>query len=914
LTLLFAWVSGLNGWSQSWEWAKKAAKSPNDLFGNENTGTDVAVDGSGNALFTGVFRGTVQFATTSLSTGNPLLAGKGGFVAKYSKTGEFQWAAKIDGEGGAGIATDAQGNAFVIGVANDQFIVTKYTASGTLAWVKVSSGTSVAAGNGIALDSQGNIFITGSFSRSLDFAGARVVSGDTRDVFVAKLSSSGNALWMARAGGEFHDEGRAIALDPVGNCYVTGIFQSDAKFGDQNLTSETDQNGIPTTDVFVAKYGSDGTVFWAKRLSGRDASGSATDDFGNGVAVDKAGNAYIAGSFGYSVASDNGTVFLRKYDGAGSVVWTKTAGGSGDDYANDVTVDTDGNAYIAGVFSSTALFDTKTLTSRGNSDIFITKYDKDGSVVWALKADGSGGFEFAYGMATDQNKAILLTGSFVGTVNFGSTVQIANNGSEIFLAKISQPSRPNEISLSDALDSSELTWATGGNADWFGQSRTSYDGRSAAQSGLLNKREESWMETTIVGPGTLTFRWKIAAVGFLEFTVNGFARGEISGDQDWAQKKYELPEGAQVLRWTHTKGIVALLDDASWVDDVKFVKFVPHGNNIAGQAPRGALTSPVALSRFDSTSPIDYALNTWVVIHGRDSDPNKANILALATALRDSLEKYQVLTLNWNEASRPILFDDFQGEDWIQPVAAWTASTLLASGFKGNRLNLIGHSWGALVADELAERIPGGVNVIVAIDPAQDVPNTPLSPGGSYNADRLNEIDFAAHSMFSWAFRSDRTGFDSGSQKTPVTADEAIVVKSSDHSLIVNLVANLIIDQGVGISKYFEIRRLLVHENGSWLLNSYNHDGVEKVGGGYEAVITADKNGTRAEALAYIPKSQLEAKLSGKILTLSWEDSAVALEEADEIAGPWRRVTTSTGKTSHDVTTTANRTFFRWRK
>ena len=104
-------------------------------------------------------------------------------------------------------------------------------------------------------------------------------------------------------------------------------------------------------------------------------------------------------------------------------------------------------------------------------------------------------------------------------------------------------------------------------------------------------------------------------------------------------------------------------------------------------------------------------------------------------------------------------------------------------GFVGSQLNLVGHSWGSYVADELAKGM-SGVNTIVALDPAEN-------GLGSWNPEDPGEIDFNRDSMFSWAFYSRDGGpFGggvAGNEETPITADEAFVVRNTDHGPIVSL-------------------------------------------------------------------------------------------------------------------------------
>lgn len=411
------------------------------------------------------------------------------------------------------------------------------------------------------------------------------------------------------------------------------------------------------------------------------------------------------------------------------------------------------------------------------------------------------------------------------------------------------------------------------------------------------------------------FAGGLAVTGNLAFVADGSA-----GLQVFDLTNPRLPERIGSF---NTLGIASAVQvvgnriyvaDGEWglrILEIRGTSINNQDRTIKGTAARGALTTPVTLTRFDSESVIDSKLDAWLVIHGRNSASTSPNIVELASVLKEISGGFQILTLDWSKAAAPLLLDDFQGEDWIQPVALWAAEALKNAGFTGAKLNLAGHSWGALLADELAERIAGGVDSIIAIDPAQDVPFSPLTPGGIYDPDKVGEIDFAAHSSFSWAFRSDRTGLDSGSQVTPKAADEAFVVKNSDHSLVVTLVANLIRDGRVGANQLFQLTRLFGGRNGPWIRDNFNADGIEHVGGGYEAVIISDKTGAKAESIVFLALPQISAHLNAKTLTLTLPSGVVVLEEADDIVGPWRALPIGVAQTSYDVPITAGRKFYR---
>jgi endonuclease/exonuclease/phosphatase family metal-dependent hydrolase len=124
----------------------------------------------------------------------------------------------------------------------------------------------------------------------------------------------------------------------------------------------------------------------------------------------------------------------------------------------------------------------------------------------------------------------------------------------------------------EAVDACDLAWSFGGNAPWIFQTDVTHDGQDAAASGTLTDSQESWMQTTVAGPGSLSFYWKVhseANWDFLEFWINGVRIHRISGDVDWQMQTYEFGDGDHLLRWRYMKdGSVSVGADRGWVDAV----------------------------------------------------------------------------------------------------------------------------------------------------------------------------------------------------------------------------------------------------------------------------------------------------------------------------------------------------------
>jgi pimeloyl-ACP methyl ester carboxylesterase len=268
------------------------------------------------------------------------------------------------------------------------------------------------------------------------------------------------------------------------------------------------------------------------------------------------------------------------------------------------------------------------------------------------------------------------------------------------------------------------------------------------------------------------------------------------------------------------------------------------------------------------TNPVSISSNqqTWIVVHGWNSSRSNENIFAVAQSLFQTRPGDQVLTLDWSAAADTL--SPFLAEDSIIPVAQWAAAALNGYGFAGTNLNLVGHSFGSYIADEVAQRIPGGVNTIVTLDPAVDV-------FGGYDPDANDEVNFARDSLFSWSFHSSSLG----NAYTPTTADEAFLVDSSAdaitaHGNVVFLFAYMLLHPEDIVSRYFLITLLLSGTEGPWLPDQYepSFPGDAPIKG-YEAVIGTVDNGLRPSGLTYIPLPLLSIAKSGTNVSVSWRSS-----------------------------------------
>ena len=178
------------------------------------------------------------------------------------------------------------------------------------------------------------------------------------------------------------------------------------------------------------------------------------------------------------------------------------------------------------------------------------------------------------------------------------------------------------------LNDTNLVWQSGGGAPWFGQTKTTHDGVSAAQSGGITDAQESWIQTTVTGPRQLSFWWKVSSepgYDYLEFYTNNVRlNGRITGEEDWSKFTLNLPVGTQTLRWRYYKDSgFSYGDDAAWLDEVTLkapasITLTNLSQTYDGNAhPVAALTSPNGLTvslTYDGGSSAPTNTGTYQVI------------------------------------------------------------------------------------------------------------------------------------------------------------------------------------------------------------------------------------------------------------------------------------------------------------
>jgi hypothetical protein len=316
-------------------------------------------------------------------------------------------------------------------------------------WAVQSNGSGHAEVINIAVDANGNSYAVGFFTETAQFGATTLVSHGRSDLFVAKLSPTGQWDWAVGAGSLESDRASGVAVDATGQVFITGFFNGQLSLGQTALTSRGDM------DVFVAKLSPEGKWQWAT------AGGGTSIDRAYALTVSKTGEVLVAGqfaetaTFGTSTLTSRGStdVFVASLTRAGVWQWATSAGGSSNDAARALATTAAGEIYVTGYFSETGAFGSSTLTGRGMDDAFVGKLTSGGQWLWATAATGTN-TAYGKGLVADPAGGVFVTGSYSGNAVFGAT-QLSSGGSDDgFVARLTDSGQWQWVSVlaSDYLD------------------------------------------------------------------------------------------------------------------------------------------------------------------------------------------------------------------------------------------------------------------------------------------------------------------------------------------------------------------------------------------------------------------------------------------------------------------------------
>jgi hypothetical protein len=413
----------------------------------------VSSDNNGNTYVSGITQSSLCFFDND--TIHQSL-----FIAKYNSSGDRIWlltfingTGSLDGEdGNITLTLDSIRQTLLVsgsfygylglpndsalwGIQNTVFLM-KIDLEGHIKWAKTAGGVGDDQAFGITYDAIGNIFISGSNSDSAHFDNIIIPRGG----FLAKYDSGGNVLWAKHKFRFFTRYGGGYPFDEVNPQKILVNQNSLLVYGDVMrdtvvIDTITLKNPPGFTSSFISSYTLSGDLKWIKCAGGPSG---ASGDF----TTDRLKNIYITGLytsksvFGTDTLVQPGNLgdaFLAKYDTNGNLHWVTNLKCS-EAWGLAVATDTGGSVYFAGQFYGNAYFGNTLISSMyGGNNMFLARYASSGNNIGVVQF-GEGGI---YGLATDNEHNVCLTGDFLDTLVLGRNTYSSYGYFDFFVAKCS---------------------------------------------------------------------------------------------------------------------------------------------------------------------------------------------------------------------------------------------------------------------------------------------------------------------------------------------------------------------------------------------------------------------------------------------------------------------------------------------
>lgn len=430
--------------SQNFQWVK-ALKGKNQELINS-----VCTDNAGNIFVTGYFNDSTDFDPGP----NPYLfyplQYDDAFIEKLDPNGNLIWIEQFAGwnvEQGTTVKTNSVGDLYATGwlsgvdldpgpnpyyIWSPGIVVLKLDGNGNFLFAK-----NFAAGGlprDLHLDNMGNVYVVGGYSGDNDFDPGpgtfTMTSNINGHIFITKYDTDCNLKWAKNIGGGYNlVDVYSVVTDPVGNVFVTGVFLNTIDF-DPGPATYTLLSNSASYDNFVLKLDSSGNFVWVQQIGG------PLHEDKSKLCVDQNGDITVTGIFKNTVDFDPSSstfsltsqgdfdVYLLKLNANGNFVWAKSFGGITQDVSNEIKNNTIGEIFVTGYFQDTVDFDpgigTYTISSRGATDSYVSKFDPQGNFSWTRTVAGAG-WEYNEKIAVDIFSNVILCGGYQDTAHFQTT-------------------------------------------------------------------------------------------------------------------------------------------------------------------------------------------------------------------------------------------------------------------------------------------------------------------------------------------------------------------------------------------------------------------------------------------------------------------------------------------------------------
>ncbi len=469
--LLFFLLGTVAGKAQNWRWARSAINSANA----SSVPAGIAADPWGNIYTAGFYSGSnIRFDSFTLANANAGNPDNNFFLTKFTPAGQVSWAkgaGPLEQASITAIATDSAGNVYVTGsfsspvltlgavalqnatpaASGDNLFLAKYDTSGHVLWARAAVSPFPSYGTALRQGPGGNILITGTFNDSITLGSVHLHSPQPVSFFYGSFDKNGNPAWL-RAGcgkGRCNVVCNGIDYDRSGALYLSGFFNSDSLFIGNTVLANPFVHAFGTGQVYLLKCDVLGNAAWLKLAAGGNGA-----NYTLAPAADASGHVYLAGVYNDTLTIGTATlydtlnggdnnVFISQWDTSGALIWARSFGGDLGVAADKLFLGIDEEPVLAGHFNSTSVVIGNTTLvndSAGNFDIYLAKYQADGTPRWAVSTGGPQD-DILYNACTDKTGNIYVTGYFESdSIRFGSTVltSAASQGTaNFFLSKLS---------------------------------------------------------------------------------------------------------------------------------------------------------------------------------------------------------------------------------------------------------------------------------------------------------------------------------------------------------------------------------------------------------------------------------------------------------------------------------------------
>ncbi|MBC87956.1 MAG: hypothetical protein CMB12_01535 [Euryarchaeota archaeon] len=396
----------------------------------------------------------------------------------------------------------------------EEISLISYVSSSQYLWHQNVGGSNSDNVRGMDVDDQGNIYVCGNYHQIANFGQLSTPSSSSSssDIFVAKLSSTGDWLWVKTAGSTSSDYCYDIDVDAGGNVSITGIFLNSISFGSTSFSSSG------SYDAYVAVLDTMGNWLWAQKI------GASSSDYAHGVAIADSGNVYVTGywssgtlSFGsagsLSCSSCYSDAYIASLDSQGNWRWSQGIGGSYYERGRGVAVDAQERVYVTGEFSYQVDFGSSSQYNYYSYDYwgFIAQYSSTGVYSWSEKFGYSSYETYPEAIDVDDGGNATICGRFYYYTEFSSNRLNAYGGSgwDMFVAQISPTGNWNwqqqgggsstdycyDVDVEDATGEIAVTGYYNG-ASWFGQYGVNSIGSNDVFMGTLSSNGAwNWVNT-----------------------------------------------------------------------------------------------------------------------------------------------------------------------------------------------------------------------------------------------------------------------------------------------------------------------------------------------------------------------------------------------------------------------------------